>query len=87
LILNDKEGTDDWKMTPRELIQDREVETDHYKRVLQSNLEYPIHVYFFKGSWKILDGVHRFTRAFVEKKDTVFVYKAKESDLQKINRC
>lgn len=59
----EQEGTDDWNLTPRMLIENFEKELSHAKKVRNSSLEYPIEIYFHKGIWIILDGVHRFTKA------------------------
>ncbi|MBU1036683.1 hypothetical protein KKF32_01440 [Patescibacteria group bacterium] len=71
----EKEGTDDWNLTLRELINFPEKEPSHYKKIKNAQLEYPIGIYFFRGSWKILDGVHRFCKAVMEGKKTISVRK------------
>ena len=59
----EQEGTDDWNLTPRMLIENFDREITHAKRVNEVNLKYPIDIYLHKGKWIILDGVHRFTKA------------------------
>ena len=71
----DKEGTDDWNLTLRELIDNPEKEPGHHNKIKNVQMEYPIEIYFFGGSWKILDGVHRFCRAIMEGKKTIAVRK------------
>lgn len=71
----DKEGTDDWNLTLRELIENPKKHPGHYKKIQNVQMEYPIELYFFDGSWKILDGVHRFCRAIIEGRKTISVRK------------
>ncbi len=71
----EKEGTDDWNLTLQELISAPEKQPEHYKKIKNVQMKYPIEIYFFKGSWKILDGVHRYCRVIMEGKKTVRVRK------------
>lgn len=71
----EKEGTDDWNLTLRELIEFPEKNPSHYQRIKDTDLKYPINIYFFKGSWKILDGVHRLCKAIMEGRTTIAVCK------------
>ena len=59
----EQEGTDDWNLTPRMLIENFDKEFSHAKKVNKADLKYPIDIYFHQGKWIILDGVHRFTKA------------------------
>lgn len=59
----DQEGTDDWNLTPRRLIENFDKEYSHAKKVNEADLKYPIEIYLYKEKWIILDGVHRFTKA------------------------
>ena len=59
----EQEGTHDWNLTPRMLIENFDKEPFHAKKVNEVDLKYPIEIYLHKGKWIILDGVHRFTKA------------------------
>lgn len=59
----EQDGTDDWNLTPRILIENFDKEFFHAEKVNKADLKYPIEIYFHKGKWIILDGVHRFTKA------------------------
>jgi len=59
----EQEGTEDWNLTPRMLIENFDKEFSHAKKVNETDLNYPIEIYFYKNKWIILDGVHRFTKA------------------------
>ena len=80
----EKEGTDDWNLTLRELISDAKKEPAHYEKVKNAKLEYPIEIYFFEGSWKILDGIHRLCKALLEGKKTISVRKVTDDMIPKI---
>ena len=57
-----KDGTDDWNLTPNDVINKKEGSATHFKRTMKSNISYPILVTNFKNKWIILDGVHRLTK-------------------------
>lgn len=59
----EQEGTDDWNLTPRMLVENFEREKLHAKKVEEADLKYPIEIYLHQGKWIILDGVHRFSKA------------------------
>ncbi len=80
----DKEGTDDWNLTLRELINTPEKQPGHYQKIKNAEMKYPIKIYFFKGSWKILDGVHRLCKAVMEGKKTITVCKIPPEMIPKI---
>ena len=75
----EKEGTDDWNLSPAELIKNFETETTHAGRVDGVDLSFPIVIYCFHDQWIILDGVHRFTKALIQKSPTIKVKKLPES--------
>ncbi len=80
----EKEGTDDWNLSPKDLTENYKNEPTHYSRVLAASLEYPIKIYFFKNSWKILDGVHRYCKAIMEGRKTIMVCKVTKDLIPKI---
>jgi hypothetical protein len=80
----DKEGTDDWNLTLRELINDPEKQPGHYDKIQKADMKYPIKIYFFGGSWKILDGVHRLCKAVIEGRKTISVCKVPPEMIPKI---
>ena len=80
----DKEGTDDWNLTLRELINNPEKEPGHYSKIKNVQMEYPIEIYFFGGSWKILDGVHRLCKAIMDGRKTIAVRKVTHEMISRI---
>jgi hypothetical protein len=41
----DKEGTNDWNLSPRELIEHFDREISHAEKVNKADLQYPIEIY------------------------------------------
>lgn len=74
----EREGTDDWNLSCRELIQNFDKEVNHADRVKGVDLNFPICIYYYLGQWIIVDGVHRFTKAWMENRDTIKVKKIPE---------
>ncbi|MBU1131668.1 hypothetical protein KKC32_00210 [Patescibacteria group bacterium] len=82
----EQEGPDDWNLTPRMLIENFDKESFHAKKVNEADLRYPIEIYFHKGKWIILDGVHRFTKAIRLGQKTIKVRKVPEEIVQMTKR-
>ena len=82
----EQEGTDDWNLTPRMLIQNFEKEIFHKKKVDEADLQYPIEIYLHKGTWIILDGVHRFTKAVQNGHKTIKIRRVSEKIAQMTKR-
>ncbi len=59
----EKDGTDDWNLTPRDVMNKIEGSSEHQERVKKADLQYPIFVIKKKGRWLIIDGVHRLVKA------------------------
>ncbi|OIO52957.1 hypothetical protein AUJ78_00610 [Candidatus Peregrinibacteria bacterium CG1_02_41_10] len=78
----EQEGTDDWNLTPRMLIDNFDKEISHAKKVNEADLKYPIEIYLHKGKWIILDGIHRFTKAVRLGQKTIKVRKISEEIAQ-----
>lgn len=77
----DSEGTDDWNLTLRDLILTPEKEPSHFTKITNASLIYPIDIYWYRGDWRILDGVHRFCKAILENKKTIMVRKVPDINI------
>ena len=64
LPLWEKDGTDDWNLTPREVINKIPESTTHQQRVVKSDLQFPILLTQKNGKYLVIDGVHRLVKAF-----------------------
>ena len=62
----EKDGTDDWNLTPREVIENKPYASEHRKRIDAVDLSFPIVVIFNKDKWVIVDGIHRLVKAYME---------------------
>jgi hypothetical protein len=79
-------GTDDWNLTPRQLIKNFSYETHHAQKVTKADISYPIEIYFFNNQWVILDGVHRFTKLVMSGITMLRVRKVTETILPLIKK-
>ena len=62
----DKDGTDDWNLTPWEVIKKIEGTMGHQTKVNDADLKYPIDIMENKGRLLILDGLHRLVKAHTQ---------------------
>lgn len=75
----EKEGANDWNLTPWELIKNPQKEPTHYGRIQAVDLSYPLQIMKYKGRWLLLDGLHRLVKAYLEGKRMVLVRKVPKS--------
>lgn len=61
----EKDGTDDWNLTPWEVIKKQPGSAGHLKRVEDADANYPVVVTNYKGRYVVLDGVHRLVRVYM----------------------
>ena len=52
-----------YDLSPNRLLDHPQLSMSHYQKVLEANLDYPIDYTFYKGKNKIIDGLHRLTKA------------------------
>ncbi len=76
--------TDDYNLTPNEVIKEPDVHSIHYKKVQKADLHYPIDIMENKGRWLILDGLHRLVKAYLASQKTVKVRKIPRSRIPEI---
>lgn len=67
----EKDGTDDWNLSPWDVINKVEGSSEHQNRVKQADLQFPIFLLNKKGRWLVVDGVHRLVKAFEVKQKTI----------------
>ncbi len=80
----EQEGTDDWNLTPRMLIDNFAKEISHAKKVEKTDLDYPIEIYFHNDNWIILDGIHRYVKALMRGDKTIKVRRVSKEMLNKV---
>lgn len=82
----EKEGTDDWNLSPNELIRNFENEPTHADWLQKVDLSFPIAIYNYKGKWIIIDGVHRFTKALMLKNEKILVKKVPDELIESLKK-
>jgi hypothetical protein len=82
----EKLGTDDWNLSPRDLIENFSSETHHAKWVNNADLQYPIEIYLFRWKRIILDWVHRFTKAVMQWDTQIKVRRVSDEIVQKTRK-
>jgi hypothetical protein len=61
-----KDGTDDWNLTPWDIINENDQSLTHLERVANADLKYPILITDYSKKLVILDGVHRLVNAYMK---------------------
>ena len=61
----EKDGTDDWNLTPWEVIRKEKGSMGHQKRIVAVDTSHPIVVTDYKSKYVILDGVHRLVKMYM----------------------
>lgn len=60
----DKDNTDDWNLTPREVINKEKDTSNHRNKIEEADISYPIIVTNYKNNLVILDGIHRLVKVY-----------------------
>ena len=60
----EKDDSDDYNLTPKEVIEHKEGTKAHREKVEKADLSYPIDIMENKGKWLILDGLHRLVKTY-----------------------
>ena len=62
----------DWEdLSPYEVIQNKNKSIEHYNRIINSDLRYPI---IINEEYQIIDGMHRLAKAYLNNKTTIKAY-------------
>jgi len=61
----EKDGTDDWNLTPWEVIEKREGSTEHQRRIEDVDTNFPLMIMEYNSRYVILDGIHRLVKAYI----------------------
>ena len=62
----EKDGTDDWNLTPWEVIRKEGGSKEHQERVENADVVYPLIVTSYNSRLVILDGVHRLVKLYLQ---------------------
>jgi hypothetical protein len=61
----EKDGTDDWNLTPWEVIRKEKGSLGHQKRTEKADISYPVVAAEYNGKLVLLDGVHRLVKVYL----------------------
>jgi len=67
----EKDGTDDWNLTPWDVINKIDGSAGHQKRVEKADPQFPILLLNKNNNWLIIDGVHRLVKVFQSEGKTI----------------
>ena len=74
-----------YQLKPIDVINNPSKYEDEYKRIMNSDLQYPLDIMFWKGKWLLLDGLHRLAKARVLGLKTVNVRKIPQEAISQIS--
>lgn len=60
----DKDNTDDWNLTPREVINNDKDTSSHRNKIQEADVSFPIIITNYNDKLVILDGIHRLVKVF-----------------------
>lgn len=66
-----QDGTDDWNLTPWDVLKKKPGSTIHWQRMEAADLSYPIILTEYKTRLVALDGIHRLAKAYSQKQKTI----------------
>lgn len=66
-----KDGTEDWNLTPWEVIRKKDGTTVHQKRTEDADTRFPIIVTDYHSRLVVLDGVHRLVKTYMQGHKTI----------------
>lgn len=75
-----------YNLKPIDVINNPDKYPEHYQRIMNSNLEYPLDIMFNKGHWLFLDGLHRLAKAKLLGVKNVRVRKIDREHIDKIKK-
>jgi len=74
-----------YSVTPRQVIDEPTKYLKEYRRIKRSDLHYPLEIYKNKDRIMILDGVHRFTKAWYKGHEKIRARWIPETEIIKLN--
>ncbi len=74
-----------FQVTPRQVLAAPDEFPDHLRRVMESDLRYPVHAVHHHDRLVILDGFHRLARAVLEQRQEIAAMMLSPADLGSIS--
>ena len=75
-----------YDIKPKDVIDKKDIYKDEFNRTMQSNLEYPLDIMFWKERWLLLDGLHRLLKAKILGLEKVKVRKIPKKSIPLISK-
>ena len=66
-----KDGTEDWNLSPRDVLEQKEGSKGHYERMQKADISHPLVVTDYNGRLVILDGVHRLLKMYIDGAESI----------------
>lgn len=73
-------------LKPREVVENKDKYKKEYKRIMDSDLNFPLDVMRWRGKLLFLDGLHRLVKAKILGHKKVRVRKIPQKDISKIKK-
>jgi hypothetical protein len=85
----DKGGKKEFNLTefnliPWEVIKYPEKEEEHFRKIQEADISYPIDIMENKGKWRVLDGLHRLAKLYLDGQKIIKVRKIPRSQITNI---
>ena len=75
-----------YNLTPNEVIENTDKYPEHYSRIMNSDISYPIDIMENKGRYVILDGLHRLVKCRLLGYDKVLVRIIPREEIEHIRK-
>jgi len=78
--------TDDYNLSPNEVIknQHKDEHSEHWRKIQEADIKYPIDIMENKGRWLILDGLHRLVKLYIRGEKKIRVRKIPRARINEI---
>ena len=73
-------------VTPTEVLAAPDAHPEHWQRIANADLSYPLELFESFGKWVIMDGYHRLARHYLERSKVIRVRRHDQALLQAILR-
>lgn len=73
-----------FQVSPRQVWEDPNGFPDHLRRVMASDLRYPIHLVEHNGRLVVLDGFHRLLKAVIQGRQEIYAMVLSRADLESV---
>ena len=79
-------GWNNYILTIIDVVENKEKYKEHYSRIINSNIDYPIDIMFNKWKWVILDWLHRLAKLRILWRKKIIVRKIWREFIENIKK-